>query len=80
MPIHDWTRVSAGRYHAFQQGWTNAIRDRLNSGILPEGYYALADRRVSGPEPDVIALRLRGPQTSGGLAVAQSPPRIPRAA
>jgi hypothetical protein len=67
MPIHDWTRVSAGIFHDFHQGWTIEIRNRLNSGVLPAGYYALADQRVSGPEPDVVALRLRGPESEGGL-------------
>jgi hypothetical protein len=80
MPIHDWTRVSAGIYHDFHQGWTIEIRNRLNSGVLPDGYYAMADQKVSGPEPDVIALRLRGPEPTGGLVVAESPPRIQQAA
>jgi hypothetical protein len=80
MPIHDWTRVSAGTFHDFHQGWTIEIRNRLNSGVLPDGYYAMADQRVSGPEPDIIALRLRSPEPSGGLAVAETPPRIQRAA
>ncbi len=80
MPIHDWTRVSAGIYHDFHQDWTIEIRRTLNRGILPPGYYALADQRVSGPEPDVVALRLRGPEPTGGLIVAETPPRIKRAA
>jgi hypothetical protein len=80
MPIHDWTRVSAGIFHDFHQGWTIEIRNRLNNGVLPDGYYAMADQRVSGPEPDIIALRLRGPETAGGLVVAETPPRIQRAA
>jgi hypothetical protein len=80
MPIHDWTRVSAGTFHDFHQGWTIEIRNRLNSGVLPDGYYAMADQRVSGPEPDVIALQLRGPGANGGLVVAETPPRIQRAA
>jgi Protein of unknown function (DUF4058) len=80
MPIHDWTRVSAGIFHDFHQGWTIEIRNRLNSGVLPEGYYAMADQRVSGPEPDIVALRLRGPDADGGLVVAETPPRIKRAA
>ena len=75
MPIHDWTRVSAGTFHDFHQGWTIEIRNRLNSGVLPDGYYAMADQRVSGPEPDIIALRLRGPEPTGGLVVAETPPR-----
>jgi hypothetical protein len=80
MPIHDWTRVSAGIFHDFHQGWTIEIRNKLNSGILPDGYYAMADQRVSGPEPDIVALRLRGPEPSGGLLVAETPPRIKQAA
>lgn len=80
MPIHDWTRVSAGIYHDFHQDWTIEIRRALNRGILPPGYFAMADQRVSGPEPDVVALRLRGPEPTGGLAVAETPPRIRPAA
>ena len=80
MPIHDWTNASAGTFHDFHQGWTIEIRNRLNNGVLPNGYYAMADQRVSGPEPDVIALQLRGAEPKGGLVVAQTPPRILRAA
>jgi Protein of unknown function (DUF4058) len=76
MPIHDWARVDAGTFHDFHQGWTIELRNRLNSGVLPDGYFAMVDQRVAGLEPDVIALRLRGPEPSGGLAVAEAPPRI----
>jgi hypothetical protein len=80
MPIHDWTRVDAGTFHDFHQGWTIGIRNTLNSGVLPDGYFAMADQRVSGPEPGIVALRLRGPETTGGLVVAETPPRIKQAA
>lgn len=76
MPIHDWTRVESGTYHDFHQDWTIELRRTLNRGVLPDGYFAMADQRVGGPEPDVVALRLRGPETSGGLAVAETPPRM----
>ena len=59
MPIHDWTRVQSGTFHDFHQDWTVEIRRALNRGILPPGYFAMADRRVGGPEPDVVALRSR---------------------
>src|SRR5271154_4430458 len=77
MPIHDWTRVPAGVFHDFHQDWTIEIRRTLNRGVLPPGYFAMADQRVSGPEPDVIALKLRRPAASpsGGLAIADAPPR-----
>jgi hypothetical protein len=80
MPIHDWTRVDAGTFHDFHQGWTIEIRNKLNSGVLPDGYFAMADQRVNGPEPDIFALRLRGPEPTGGLVVAETPPRIKQAA
>ena len=80
MPIHDSTRVGAGTFHDFHQGWTIEIRNTLNSGVLPDGYFAMADQRVSGPEPDVVALRFRGPEPTGGLIVAETPPRIKQAA
>ena len=41
MPIHDWTRVDAGLFHAFHQSWSVRIQDALNAGVLPKGYYAL---------------------------------------
>jgi hypothetical protein len=80
MPIHDWTRVDAGTFHDFHQGWTIEHRKRLNSGVLPDGYFAMADQQVSGPEADIVALRLRGPEPTGGLVVAETPPRIKQAA
>lgn len=53
MPIHDWIRIDAGTYHDFRGGWTIGIRNRLNSGLLPDGLFAMVDR----PEPDVSAPR-----------------------
>jgi hypothetical protein len=79
MPIHDWTRVDAGTFHDFLQSWTIAIRNALNSGGLPPGFFAMADQIVSGPIPDVVTLQRRtkpaGPTTSSGLAVADVPPK-----
>jgi hypothetical protein len=46
MPIHDWTRVDAGTFHDFHQGWTIEIRRTLNRGILPSEYHALVDPRA----------------------------------
>ncbi|HYH68519.1 MAG TPA: DUF4058 family protein [Urbifossiella sp.] len=75
MPIHDWTRVSAGTYHNFHQMWTVRILDALNGGILPAGYYVMTDQVVGGPEPDVVLLDVKDfPPGSGGTAVATFPP------
>ena len=77
MPIHDWTRVPSGLYHDFHQSWTIEIRNALNSGRLPKGYYAFAERRTGGPEPDVVAVHTgggnKGGRPGGGTAVATAP-------
>ncbi len=38
----------------------------------------MADQQVSGPEPEIVALQLRGPERSGGVAVLDAPPTINR--
>jgi hypothetical protein len=80
MPIHDWTRVDAGLFHAFHQRWIIALCDTLNSGVLPPDYFALPEQSIRGPIPDVLTLELapaRGAEDTGevGLAVAAAPPR-----
>ncbi len=85
MPIHDWTRVEAGTFHDFHQGWTIEIRNTLNAGVLPPGYFAMADQRVAGPEPDVVALQLRPPANqpptrAGGTATIDRLPQVRQSA
>lgn len=76
MPIHDWTRVEAGDFHDFHQCWVVAIRNALNSGLLPPGYMAMAEQVTGRPIPVVVALQARGPivGSEGGIAVASVPP------
>lgn len=72
MPMHDWSKVDAGTYHDFHQDWTIELKRQLNRGILPPGFIAMADQKVQGPEPDVVALKRRGTtpfSTAGGTAV-----------
>lgn len=77
MPIHDWTQVRANRFHDFHQSWTLAIRNALNSGLLPDGFFALAEQRTGGPEPDFVTLSdlRQPPAANGGVAVAAAPLR-----
>src|SRR5947209_5320316 len=78
MPVHDWTRVRANRFHDFHQAWTIAIRNALNGGLLPPGYFAMAEQITGGPEPDVVALELTPPPRMGPLAggaVQTAPPK-----
>lgn len=57
MPMHDWTRVEAGIFHAFHHGWIWAISEVLNSDVLPEDYYALPEQQAAGFGPDVVTLQ-----------------------
>lgn len=78
MPIHDWTRVRANRFHDFHQSWMVAIRNTLNAGRLPEGYFAMVEQITGGPEPDVVALEMPhsgDTEPTGGLAVQTQPPQ-----
>ena len=85
MPVHDWTRVGSGVYHDFHQAWSVAIRDSLNDGRMPDGYYALTEQIAEGPKPDVVALEARDPDRGpfdqrdlgdGAIAVREHPPKV----
>jgi Protein of unknown function (DUF4058) len=60
------------------------LRNALNHGLLPEGYYALAEQHAGGAIADVLTLH-RSPEppeaawlppATGGIAVAEAPPRV----
>lgn len=78
MPIHDWTRVRSNRFHDFHQSWTIALRNALNAGRLPPGYFALVEQKAAGPEADFIALKMPSPakQSPGGVAIELPPPKV----
>jgi hypothetical protein len=80
VPIHDWTRVDPGLFHAFHQRWIAALCDALNAGGLPPDYFALQEQSIRGPIRDVLTLRLSSESTESnrtepGLSVAVAPPR-----
>src|SRR5262245_16274100 len=78
MPIHDWTRVRSNRFHDFHQSWMIAIRNALNAGRLPPGYFAMVEQNTGGPEPDIVTLELgppKGPSALGGVTVTAQPPK-----
>lgn len=89
MPMHDWTRVSAGTFYDFHNAWITHIKEALNEGLLPEPYYALGEQRSGDIGPDVLALKTSaeedvvdavgggaGDSANGLVAVAESPPRV----
>lgn len=57
MPIHDWTRVDAGVFHAFHHDWITELSRALNRGILPADYYAMPEQHAAGFGPDVLTLQ-----------------------
>lgn len=59
MPIHDWTRVRANRFHDFHQSWTIAIRNDLNAGKLPPGYFAVVEQHTGGPVSNLMTSEVK---------------------
>jgi Protein of unknown function (DUF4058) len=51
MPVHDWSTVEPGLSHDFHQGWIVAIRNALNSRLLPDDHFALLDHRMHNNAP-----------------------------
>lgn len=85
MPMHDWTRVSAGTYHAFHNAWITHLQEALNAGLLPDPYYALGEQQAGCFGPDVLALkavdseapeRLSATPGEAMVAVAEAPPQV----
>ncbi len=88
MPMHDWTRVSAGIFHHFHNAWITHLSDALNDECLPPDYYALGEQRSGNIGPDVLTLHSEEAQPSeeggpaysvdcsGMIAVAEVPPRV----
>jgi hypothetical protein len=79
MPIHDWTRVSDGTFHDFHSTWIPKIKNNLNRGILPAGFYAMAEQVAGSVEPDVLTLQHvedypheGGDSAAGGTIVASA--------
>ena len=56
MPMHDWTKVDAGVYHAFHHEWISEIH-RAVLKRLPEDYYSLPEQQAAGFGPDVLTLK-----------------------
>lgn len=76
MPIHDWTRVESGIFHAFHHEWISEMSRALNRGLLPSDYYALPEQQAAGFGPDVLTLQdLNSPATSNGSTTTVARPR-----
>lgn len=91
MPIHDWTRVSAGTFHALHLAWIGQLQQILNNGLLPDDFYAMGEQVAGATVPDVLTLQdMSDPPddslaatgeydpdaSGGGVALATAPPRV----
>jgi hypothetical protein len=79
MPVHDWTRVDAGIFHAHHVAWLSEISKTLNRGLLPEGYYALPEQHAGRSIADLVgSYAQRSCGEIGGTAVSEAPPTVRR--
>ena len=84
MPIHDWTLVDDGLFHAFHTAWVTHLSETLNGGLLCSGFYALPEQHAGRSIADVLTLHAGSgvervpPAGDGGLAVAEAPPKTSR--
>src|SRR5436309_8007648 len=89
MPVHDWNRVTAGTFHDFHLAWIAELCRVLNGGLLPPGYYALAEQVAGEIIPDVLTLQQADPGSEPTqlkerydgagpaiLTVTEAPPRV----
>jgi len=83
MPVHDWTRVSDGTFHDFHYSWVLEIKRALKRGLLPNGYYVMAEQ-IGGDlgAPDVLTLQAANQppdspdSLSGTATLTESPPIV----
>jgi hypothetical protein len=85
MPAHDWTRVDAGIFHAFHLAWLGQLQAALNGGLLPAGYYAMAEQHAGAAIPDFLTLHTsppgslpRHPRGGGVATVTKTKPGVQR--
>src|SRR5437868_1908575 len=76
MPVHDWSRVITGTFHDFHNSWIIHIKESLNDGILPPGYYAQSEQHAGEVIADILALYVPKPKAAtrtGRSSVATLP-------
>ena len=78
-------RVEAGIFHDFHCAWVIHLKESLNEGLLPDGYYAMAEQHARERIADVLTLRVpernssrQSPSRGRGVALADAPPQVAR--
>ena len=58
MPMHDWTTVPDGIFHALHHGWISTLSGILNAKVLPPSHYALLEQveNYSREDTDSVAM------------------------
>lgn len=75
MPMHDWTRVAAGIYHAFHSSWIQEMHKALLKALPPD-YYCLPEQQAAGFGPDILTLKsndVSGYSSPGSTATLTKP-------
>ena len=72
MPMHDWTRVDEGLYHAFHDAWISELSRALNGSVLPDDYYALPEQQSAAFTPE--ALNATSRSTEGANSASRTRP------
>jgi len=68
MPVHDWTKLDDGAFHSFHVVWQTHVCETLNTGLLPQGFYAQIETHAGLFVPDVTTLA-----TSAALSRSSGP-------
>ena len=75
-------RVPDGTFHDFHVTWIAMLKHTLNKGVLPRGYYAMAEQVAGGMIADVLTLQEVDEHANGnfagegGTAVATRSPQV----
>lgn len=81
MAIHNWSRVKPGIFHDFHNAWITHLKEMLNEGLLPKGYYALSEQHAGRVVADILTLHDDAPsepRETGGIALLDAPPQVGR--
>jgi hypothetical protein len=84
MPVHDWSRVDAESFYQFHTAWIIHLSEALNQGLLPDGFYALAEQHTGRRNVADILKPLASnpgplrPTSDGPYFVEDVPPEVSR--
>jgi hypothetical protein len=80
MPVDAWICVDAGIFHRFHHSWICELARALNSGLLPQDYYAMMEPHAAGLGPDAVVPDAQDDggeaETEGGGSLLFGPPRV----